>query len=123
MTVIQTTTIIFQYPQDYMQEQEWCKTKDDRWIHIGTDTLGSIYENQISYCIGPAVAVQSEPKRGEWEEREIFCVADDNPIITEWQSARCSKCNKYHTTPYMYYFSNYNFCPNCGAQMKGVDDE
>lgn len=74
-----------------------------------------------------------EPKHGEWEEKETFHNADDNPIIEEWQSARCSVCHKYHTTPYMYYFSDYNFCPNCGAKMvakdtnapnmKGEDDE
>lgn len=52
MIIRQTTTIIFEYPQDYLQEQEWCKTKDDRWIHKGTDTLGAVYENTISYSIG-----------------------------------------------------------------------
>ena len=65
----------------------------------------------------------AEPKSGEWEEKETFCVTDDDPIISQWQSARCSECGKYHTTPYMYHFNNYNFCPNCGAQMKGADDE
>ena len=61
MIIQQTTTIIFQYPQDYLQEQEWCKTKDDRWVHKGTDTLGAVYENQISYSIG-------QPKKGETDE-------------------------------------------------------
>ena len=67
MIIQQTTTLIFQYPQDYMQEQEWCKTKGDRWIHKGTDTLGAIYENQISYSIGASVAVQTEPTEREGE--------------------------------------------------------
>ena len=62
-------------------------------------------------------------QHGEWEEKETFRNGDDEPIIEEWQSAMCSVCHKYHTTPYMYYFNNYNFCPNCGAQMKGADDE
>ena len=52
MIIRQTTTIVFEYPQDYLQEQEWCKTKEDRWIHKGTDTLGAVYENIISYSIG-----------------------------------------------------------------------
>ena len=52
MIIRQTTTLIFEYPQDYLQEQEWCKTKEDRWIHKGTDTLGAVYENTISYSIG-----------------------------------------------------------------------
>ena len=52
MIIRQATTIVFEYPQDYLQEQEWCKTKEDRWIHKGTDTLGAVYENTISYSIG-----------------------------------------------------------------------
>ena len=52
MIINQTTTLIFEYPQDYLQEQEWCKTKEDRWIHKSTDTLGAVYENKISYSIG-----------------------------------------------------------------------
>ena len=56
---------------------------------------------------------------GEWEDREVFNDTDDDHIVEEWQSARCSVCGKYHTTPYMYYFDDFNFCPNCGARMKG----
>ena len=47
----QITTIIFQYPQEYLQEQEWLKGKDDKWVHKGTDTLCSIYERETSYSI------------------------------------------------------------------------
>lgn len=54
---------------------------------------------------------------GEWMEREVVC-GDDAKSIEEWQSAKCSVCGRYHTTPYMYYFSDYNFCPNCGADMR-----
>lgn len=60
MIVKQTTTLIFEYPSDYMQEKEWCKTKGDMWIHKSTDTLCSVYENQISYAIGASVAVYTE---------------------------------------------------------------
>lgn len=60
---------------------------------------------------------------GEWEDREVFNETDDDHIVEEWQSARCSVCGKYHTTPYMYYFDDFNYCPNCGARMKGGGDE
>ena len=62
-------------------------------------------------------------QHGKWEEKETFHNGDDEPIIEEWQSALCSVCHKYHTTPYMYYFNNYNFCPNCGADMRGKGDD
>lgn len=55
----------------------------------------------------------AEPKKGRWEERSV-CEGE----IQEWQSARCSVCEKYHTTPYLYYFDNFNYCPNCGAKME-----
>lgn len=58
--------------------------------------------------------VTPQPKVGEWLEKEVH----SDKVIEEWQSARCSVCDKYHTTPYMYYFSNYKFCPNCGARME-----
>ena len=45
----QVVTLIFQYPQDYLQEQEWLKDKTDIWVHKGTSTFCSIYESEISY--------------------------------------------------------------------------
>lgn len=54
---------------------------------------------------------------GEWEDKEVFETAVE--YIEQWQSARCSACGKYHTTPYMYHFDYFNYCPNCGAKMRG----
>ena len=62
-----------------------------------------------------------EREVGKWEERETFYAGVENPI-EEWQSARCSVCGKYHTTPYLYFFEDYNYCPNCGSKMKGEKD-
>lgn len=56
-----------------------------------------------------------ERKTGKWEERKV----SSEKVIDEWQSARCSECGRYHTTPYMYYFDSFSFCPNCGADMRG----
>ena len=58
-------------------------------------------------------AVDTAPvARGQWIEKEC-----SENTIEEWQTAKCSNCGKYHTTPYMYYFDNYKYCPNCGAKM------
>ena len=79
---------------------------------------------EIPYAVNALFKVPSADRpQGEWKEKTKFHNADDNPIIEEWQSARCSVCGKYHTTPYLYYFDDYNYCPNCGAKMKGADDE
>ena len=55
-------------------------------------------------------------KQTLWSEREVFSNAGGK-VIEEWQSAFCPYCKRYHTTPYMYYFDNYNYCPNCGHFM------
>ena len=55
---------------------------------------------------------------GKWGDKEVI----HKKCIEEWQSARCSACGKYHTTPYMYYFDDFKFCPNCCAKMDGNEE-
>lgn len=64
----------------------------------------------------------SAQKKGEWIDKEVIEDRKDAKI-QEWQQARCSVCNKWHTTPYMYYFDDFNYCPNCGADMRGEKDD
>lgn len=86
--------------------------------YSGVDKCNQDCEEREAYDMA-IEALQAEPvKHGEWEEKETYLNEGDCEI-TEWQSARCSKCGKYHTTPYMYSFDNFNFCPNCGAKMTG----
>ena len=60
-------------------------------------------------------SAEPERKTGKWEEKQVL--DDPDYGIPQWQSAKCSVCGKYHTTPYLYYFDDYNFCPSCGAEM------
>ena len=62
-------------------------------------------------------------KHGRWEEKDIIEDRKGLGIISDWQSARCSVCGKYHTTPYAYYFTNYEYCPSCGAKMDAEREE
>ena len=68
-----------------------------------------------------ALPTIEERKKGKWDERKVFDTEDSD--IAQMQSAKCSMCGKYHTTPYLYFFDNFNFCPNCGADMRGGEDE
>ena len=54
-------------------------------------------------------------RKGEWLEKEVFDNVDYE--IPEWQSEKCSVCGKYHTTPYLYNFRTFAYCPNCGSKM------
>ena len=75
--------------------------------------------NDCGICIQKILDITSaepERKKGKWLEKEVF---DTKGQIEEWQSAKCSVCGKYHTTPYLYYFGDYNFCPMCGVDMRG----
>lgn len=63
----------------------------------------------------PSVTPQQKAT-GSWVEKQV--VDNEEVEIEQWQSARCSKCDKYHTTPYSYYFDDYNYCPNCGTKME-----
>ena len=85
--------------------------------------MEKIYRVQMNSKGMPNFSTAEEVPNGKWEEKETFSVADDDPIIERWQSAKCSMCERYHTTPYMYYFNDYNYCPYCGSRMKGADDE
>ena len=61
-----------------------------------------------AYIIGTLEeAPSAEPKQGEWE-RIPYSMAD--------YGRRCSLCHFKVGSPT-------NFCPNCGARMKGADDE
>ena len=64
---------------------------------------------------------KADRPKGHWIEKEVFD-NQDSEVIECYQSARCSHCGKYHTTPYMYYFDNYDFCPNCGSYNGGGEE-
>ena len=56
----------------------------------------------------------------EWQERQVIPIEESG--IDDVQVAKCPFCGRYLTTPYMYYFTEYNFCPWCGAKMKKEEE-
>ena len=57
-----------------------------------------------------------EPKQGEWIAREDMDFLDENKVVHN--HFECNKCGLIHDF-IDGHTSQYNFCPNCGAKMKG----
>lgn len=55
-------------------------------------------------------SVQPERKRGEWIKWDFKTFG----AFGDWEY-KCSNCEKV-------YGGEYNFCPNCGADMRGKND-
>lgn len=66
------------------------------------------YDVVTAYDIANAPTVELERKKGKWMH--------DNP-----NTFKCSKCNKYLDIGCGN--MKMNFCPNCGADMRGDSDE
>jgi len=50
-------------------------------------------------------SAQPERKKGEWINRSL------NILYPAWERYTCSVCGKHS--------DNYDYCPNCGADMRG----
>ena len=93
-----------------------CELGGDEW---GDGELG-VHADDIDAVINGIPTI--EPKRGEWIDE-----ADKYDASFGIHDYRCSNCNSYadeyiggHEWYTMY---KPNYCPNCGAYMKGADDE
>lgn len=70
------------------------------------------YNVPIDHCIERLNKVKSADRpQGEWKRRLV-----DNGFNADWV---CSECGHRVKTD----FVSFNFCPHCGAKMKGADDE
>ena len=52
---------------------------------------------------------QPERKKGKWINRSL------NILYPEWERYTCSVCGEHS--------NRYDYCPNCGADMRGERDE
>ena len=73
--------------------------------------MEKIYRVQMNSKGMPNFATAEEIPQGEWIFRREF--VEDTPFT----GYRCSNCNYWKS------MGAWNYCPNCGARMKGADDE
>lgn len=88
--------------------------------------MGSWLVQYIEDGISLISSVQPERKTGKWEQIEVNYFADMDDEIKESMaiaSMFCPKCKRYHNEVYLYGNPTYgvNFCPACGADMRGIE--
>lgn len=75
-------------------------------------------ENTINALRMAIEALQDRPT-GEWLEVEVFPEVYDIEGVKTWGSEmQCDQCGFRHTA-IEGHMGQYNFCPNCGADMRG----
>ena len=98
---------------DRRKERERLAKSDTISRQEAIDALDCI--NGTEEVLRSLPSVQPEPKTGKWIGTEFDGYADGNPVFYEWQCSECG-CIFEDEEP------TYNFCPNCGAKMKGASE-
>ena len=89
---------------DAICERECEYSKPQRAVMCGACRLGSAFDAVDE--LPPA-----ERKKGRWVRIE-----DENGDFLCWE---CSECRERYVMPY----HRASYCPNCGAKMRGEEDE
>jgi len=100
-----------------------CVINNTRTYYVSEHVFGDRQEaNEVAKKLkAEAEEWLQEQGIGEWEERNVFGIKE--ATIDDMQSARCSRCKKYLTTPYLYSFTDFKFYPSCGAFMGGKESK
>lgn len=93
---------------------EFLKTKLGEGIVDSKKEFESWYERMV-WHVKECDKLAREPKHGEWIHDRLEADGAKLPDLF-LPLCQCSECSIY-----VQYESN--FCPNCGARMKGADDE
>ena len=88
----------------------WKKRLDTLWT-ADSHQIYKILEHNKTLCNFIDAIPSADRPQGEWIFRREF--VEDKPFT----GYRCSNCNYWKS------MGAWNYCPNCGAKMKGADDE
>ena len=71
--------------------------------------------DEVSAVIAAVPTIDAAPvRRGEWERYNLTALGTG----IEWYRLRCSECKLMPVGD----VRNWNFCPNCGADMRGKSE-
>lgn len=99
---------------DLIRRSDVIEALKDNMVEMGGDDFSEmgVHSDDVDAVINGIPTI--EPKRGEWIEFD-----------TKWGRSLyyCTNCMETSEVPTAFGKPLYNFCPNCGADMKGADDE
>ena len=83
--------------------------------HMDWEFLKIIYP--MFEVIDNMSSIQSERKKGKWKRHNTYHGDDTSGFVDpDW---RCSECNKQANINEWLMYDLTDFCPNCGADMRG----
>ena len=89
----------------------WVKTECNPY---GKPTLDFESGKKVIEHLEQMPSAQPERKKGHWIDAVIPNDSGGLPVIV------CDKCNTFFS---LQFGDGHNFCPNCGADMRGGQDE
>ena len=85
----------------------------DALAYIVASNGDADFINKVTRLMIEAPSIDIEPKRGEW----IYVTVEEGLRTGRGYGHHCSECDEINRS------GSSNFCPNCGADMRGADDE
>lgn len=76
--------------------------------------IGTFYNTIIQKDINKILMLPSAQKTCRWTNKGVFY----GDGVDAWQECECSRCGRWDTRPYAYYFDEPRFCSFCGAKMQ-----
>lgn len=87
----------------------------------GKDPSQVWYTVDVEVWVNALPSVQPERKKGRWERHNTYHGDDTSGFIDpDW---KCSECGRQANVNEWFMYDLTDFCPNCGADMRGVEDE
>ncbi len=108
-------------PIDREQALSAFDTDDNKLVIRGSENADAVeqYLKKVMGKIENLPSAQPKPKRGKW----IYC---EDSTADSVDGYRCDQCGFFVPWDYTHksidYIKDYNFCPNCGADMRGEQD-
>ena len=97
---------------DLISRQAAIEARKNRWKKTRNyEGIGDDIAEECELYLKQVPSAQPEPKEGHWIEVGIY-----RDVI----ECNCSECGQLMTTAATV---RMNFCPNCGAKMKGAEHE